>query len=73
MSGAMAPTSEGEPSVDGEPAHPVMDVATAAEVLGVPQDRVVAMVDEGLLHPLDGTDHPTFDAAEVHALHDLGG
>jgi hypothetical protein len=73
MSGAMAPTSEGDPSVDGEPAQQVMDVATAAELLGVPPDRVLAMVDEGLLHPLAGTDHPTFDATEVRALHDLGG
>ena len=69
----MAPTSEGDPVVDGEPAHPVMDVATAAEVLGVPPDRVLAMVDEGLLHPRDETDHPTFDTAEVRAVHDLGG
>jgi hypothetical protein len=73
MSGAMATTSEGDPSVDGEPAQPVMDVATAAGVLGVPPERVLVMVEEGLLHPMDGSDHPTFDATEVRALHDLGG
>jgi hypothetical protein len=57
-----------------DPAQPVMDVATAAEVLGVPPDRVLAMVDEGLLHPVDGDGGgPVFDGAEVHALHDLGG
>jgi len=59
--------------MDGEQAQPVMDVAGAAGVLGVPPERVLAMVEEGLLHPLDGADHPVFDASEVQALHDLGG
>jgi hypothetical protein len=48
----------------------------AAEVLGVDADRVRAMIDEDLLHPLDGTDDtdgPRFDPAEVDALHNLGG
>jgi hypothetical protein len=45
----------------------------AAEILGVDAERVRAMVGEDLLHPVDGTDGTRFDAAEVRALHDLGG
>ena len=60
--------------MSAQPAQPVMDVATAAEVLEVTPDRVLVMVEEGLLHPVgDGDGGPVFDGAEVHALHDLGG
>jgi len=52
----------------------VMGVDEAAAVLGVTPDRVLAMVDEGLLHPVDsGGDGLQLDAEEVRAVHDLGG
>jgi excisionase family DNA binding protein len=51
-----------------------MGVDEAAELLGVPRDRVLAMVDEGLLHPVGSGGEPLeLDAAEVRAVHDLGG
>jgi hypothetical protein len=54
--------------------HPddVIDVRTAAEVLGVTEDRVPVMVEEGLLTPVEGsTDR--FQAAEVLAVRVQGG
>jgi|tagenome__1003787_1003787.scaffolds.fasta_scaffold17752382_1 hypothetical protein len=56
-----------------ETAEPPIDVAAAADVLGVTPSRVLAMVAEGLLHPVGDDDEPRFRAVEVHALHDLGG
>jgi hypothetical protein len=58
---------------ENEPAQPAMDVTTAADVLGVPPGRVLAMIEEGLLHPIPGSDDPQLDANEVHAVHNLGG
>ena len=51
----------------------VVDTETAAGILGVEPDRIIAMIDEGLLHPLEGHGKPTFDVTEVRAVHHLGG
>lgn len=61
------------PADDSAAAESVMDVRTAAEVLGVQPEQVSAMIDEGLLHPLDGHAEPVLDAAEVHAVRAMGG
>jgi hypothetical protein len=47
--------------------------AEAARLLGVPEDRIPVLVDEGLLTPVDGPDGPRFAEAEVRALRLLGG
>jgi hypothetical protein len=51
----------------------VIDVDGAAGLLGVEPGQIIAMIDEGLLHPLEGHRSPTFDIAEVQAVRGLGG
>ena len=54
-------------------ADETVDVTTAAGILEVQPEQIQAMVDEGLLTPLEGHDQPTFSTAEVHATKNLGG
>ncbi|HST83964.1 MAG TPA: hypothetical protein VLL08_19680 [Kineosporiaceae bacterium] len=51
----------------------VIDVEGAAGILGVEPGQIIAMIDEGLLHPLEGHRSPTFDTTEVQAVRGLGG
>jgi hypothetical protein len=51
----------------------VIDIRTAAELLGIRQEQVGVMIEDGLLHPLDGQDEPTLQMAEVMALRSQGG
>jgi uncharacterized membrane protein len=53
---------------------PLVDVATASTMLGVPVDQVHAMVEEGLLVPAEGdTSAPRFRDTDVLAVRLLGG
>ena len=54
-------------------ADETVDVTTAAGILEVQPEQIQAMVDEGLLTPLDGHAETTFSAAEVRAAKNLGG
>jgi hypothetical protein len=65
------PGSRGDaPDRDGR----VMGLDEAAALLGTTRDRVLAMVAQGLLHPVaSGDDGLELDAEEVRAVHDLGG
>ncbi len=49
-----------------------IDAPAAAEILGVPEDRIQVMVDDGLLTPVEGSDG-RFRAAEVEAVRLQGG
>jgi len=51
----------------------VMSLAAAAEALGVQPQQVDAMIDEGLLNPVEGHAEPMLDAAQVHAVRNQGG
>ena len=54
--------------------HPddVIDLSTAAEVIGVDESRIPIMVEEGLLTPVEGSDD-RFQASEVIAVKTQGG
>ena len=63
------PGQDGEPPTDGD-----LDQDAAAGALGVDVGRISAMVEEGLLHPVGGTDDELrFSTAEVEALRLQGG
>lgn len=49
-----------------------IDAQAAAELLGVPEDRIEVMVEEGMLTPVDDSSR-RFRAAEVQALGLQGG
>jgi hypothetical protein len=51
----------------------VVDSDGAATMLGVEPSRIPELIDQGLLHPLEGYGSPTFDTSEVQAVHSLGG
>jgi len=51
----------------------VVDTDGAARILEVEPARIPDLIDQGLLHPLEGHRSPTFDVAEVRAVHGLGG
>jgi hypothetical protein len=55
--------------------HPVVevDVEEAAGILEVSADRIPVLVEEGLLHPVDGSDGARFDRSEVEAVRLIGG
>ncbi|UDY37507.1 helix-turn-helix domain-containing protein [Dermatobacter hominis] len=64
-------------AVDGPPGGDPTGALTpeeAAEALQVRPDRIAAMVDEGLLHPLGGPgEAQRFSRAEVEAVRLQGG
>jgi hypothetical protein len=51
----------------------LVDVEEAARLLEVTRDRVMVLVEEGLLEPIGDTDEPRFGRGEVEALRELGG
>jgi hypothetical protein len=51
----------------------LLDVESAAGVLGVEPDRVRTMVEEGLLTPVEDREPPHFRETEVRAVRNLGG
>ena len=51
----------------------LVDLREASEMMGVPAPQLLAMVDEGLLDPVRGSDELRFRDAEVQALRLLGG
>ncbi|MFI7587054.1 hypothetical protein ACIB24_08270 [Spongisporangium articulatum] len=52
----------------------LVDLDRAASLIGVQPDRVEAMVEEGLLHPVDPSQaEPQFRVEEVKAVAMLGG
>ena len=55
--------------------HPTVqvDADEAARILEVTPDRIPVLVDEGLLHPLEGAEGLRFDRAEVEAVRLIGG
>jgi hypothetical protein len=58
----------------GESTSELVDVESAAGLLGVQADRVEAMVEEGMLTPVDPSQaEPQFRIEEVRALNELGG
>jgi hypothetical protein len=59
--------------MSNDTSEPLLDLEAAAAALGVEPERVLAMVDAGLLHQVQGHAEPRFDANEVRAVHDLGG
>jgi len=50
-----------------------VDTDGAARILEVEPTRIPELIDQGLLHPLEGHRSPTFDVSEVQAVHNLGG
>jgi hypothetical protein len=64
--------SQGAP--EGAGTAELLDVDGAAGLLGVQPDRVEAMVEEGMLHPVDPSQAEVqFRVEEVRALTQLGG
>ena len=60
----------GEPAGSVRAVSETIGLGEAAEILQVTPDRVRALVEQGLLDPVDGD---RFDPAQVRAVHDLGG
>ena len=50
----------------------VIDARTAAEMIGVTEDRIPVMVEEGMLTPVEGSSD-RFQASEVLAVKMQGG
>ena len=55
--------------------HPTVqvDADEAAGILEGTPDRIPVLVEEGLLHPVDGSDGQRFDRSEVEAVRLIGG
>jgi maltose-binding protein MalE len=55
--------------------HPTVEVDAdeAARILEVAADRIPVLVEEGLLHPVDGSQGQRFDRSEVEAVRLIGG
>jgi hypothetical protein len=53
--------------------HDLIDVGEAAQLLEVTPDRIMVLVEEGLLEPIGDSDEPRFGRGEVEALRELGG
>lgn len=51
----------------------LIDVDEAAHLLEVTPDRIMVLVEEGLLEPIGDNDEPRFGRGEVEALRELGG
>ena len=51
----------------------LVDAEEAARLLEVTPDRIMVMVDEGLLEPVHAAGGPRFARGEVEALRELGG
>lgn len=51
----------------------VVDVDEAARILEVTADRVMVLLEEGLLEDVGGGTQPRFERQEVVALRELGG
>ena len=51
----------------------LVDTAEAARLLEVTPDRIMVMVEEGLLEAVPGAGDPRFVRGEVEALRELGG
>lgn len=59
-------------STDG-PMDELLDVEAASGVLQVPVEQVLAMADQGLITPEEGSSGPRFRRAELLAARELGG
>ena len=64
-------TSEQNPQA-GDPEE-LLDLQQASELLGVPEEQVMAMADQELITPQDDGDGPRFRRAELIAARDVGG
>jgi hypothetical protein len=53
--------------------HDLVGVDEAARMLEVTPDRILVLVEEGLLEPIGDADEPRFGRGEVEALRELGG
>lgn len=51
----------------------LIDLDEAARLLEVTPDRIMVMVEEGLLEPIGGSGETRFGRGEVEALRELGG
>lgn len=51
----------------------MVDVEEAARLLEVTPDRIMVLLEEGLLEDVGGGDQPRFERQEVIALRELGG
>lgn len=51
----------------------LVDVEEAARLLEVTADRIMVLVEEGLLEDIGGASQPRFERQEVIALRELGG
>lgn len=51
----------------------VVDVEEAARLLEVTADRIMVLVEEGLLEDIGEASQPRFERQEVIALRELGG
>lgn len=66
-------TPQPEPQESPPSMGELVDVEEASAVLEVPVEQVLAMVDQGLLTPEDGSAGPRFRRAELLAARELGG
>lgn len=57
----------------GSDQEDLVDVDEAARLLEVTTDRIMVMVEEGLLEAVPDAGDPRFVRAEVEALRELGG
>ncbi len=63
-------------SAAGDPGGPLdelVDVEAASQILEVPVEQVLAMVDQGMLTPEHGAAGPRFQRAELLAAREAGG
>jgi hypothetical protein len=54
-------------------ADDLLDIDAASDLLGMPADRVMILVEQGLLNPEDEAGSPVFRRAELLALREQGG
>jgi hypothetical protein len=65
-------TSEHSDPQAGDPGD-LVGLDVASELLGVPEDQVRTMADQGVITAHDGAEGPRFQRAELIAARDLGG